>query len=78
MTEPRYPHWIDVGELLKVKRVQAGVSARDLSVKIGKSPSYVNKVESGTIDPSLQAFARLAVELKLNHHEIAVCLGVEA
>lgn len=69
--------YLTVGELLKMKRGQTNMSARELSLKIGKSPSYMAKVEAGTIDPSLKVFAALVAELKINQYEIAVCLGVE-
>jgi predicted transcriptional regulator len=68
---------LSVGQLLRMKRQKTSMSARELSIKIGKSPSYMSKVEAGTIDPGLRVFAKLVSELKLNTYEIAVCLGVE-
>lgn len=37
-------------------RSQKGVSARDMSLSLGQSESYINKIESGKAFPSMQAF----------------------
>lgn len=37
-------------------RQQKGVSARDMSLSIGQSPSYINSIESGKALPSMSAF----------------------
>lgn len=68
---------VNVGDLIKLKREALGLSARDLSIRIGKSSSYVSKLESGTLDPTLNTFARLASELSMNHYEVSACLAVE-
>lgn len=60
-----------------MKREALGVSARDLSLRVGKSSSYVSKLEAGTLDPTLNSFARLADALSMNHYEVAACLAVE-
>jgi transcriptional regulator with XRE-family HTH domain len=46
------------------------MSARALSARAGLSPAYVGKVEAGTIDPSLKAFARIAIALGMSQQEI--------
>ena len=33
-----------------------GVSARDMSISIGMSPNYINKIERGKSRPSMDAF----------------------
>lgn len=53
-----------------MKREQRGLSARALSAKLGKSPSYVSKVESGDITLSLDGFAEIARALGLSNMEI--------
>ena len=55
---------------LRVKREQRGVSARSLSAQLGKSPSYISKVESGEILLSLHGFAEIAKRLELTNMEI--------
>lgn len=37
-------------------RNQKGVSARDMSLTLGQSESYINKIENGKAFPSLQVF----------------------
>ena len=37
-------------------RIQKGVSARDMSLSIGQSESYINKIENGKSFPSMQIF----------------------
>lgn len=37
-------------------RSQKGVSARDMSLSLGQSESYINKIESGKAFPSMQVF----------------------
>ncbi len=60
-----------------MKREALGISARDLSLRVGKSASYVSKVEAGTLDPTLNSFAMLVDELSMNHYEVAACLATE-
>ncbi len=37
-------------------RCQKGVSARDMSLTLGQSASYINKIENGKALPSMQIF----------------------
>ncbi len=37
-------------------RMQKGVSARDMSLSLGQSESYINKIENGKALPSMQGF----------------------
>lgn len=37
-------------------RMQKGVSARDMSLSIGQSATYINKIENGMALPSMNAF----------------------
>jgi len=37
-------------------RAQKGVSARDMSLSLGQSESYINKIENGKAFPSMQVF----------------------
>lgn len=37
-------------------RNEKGVSARDMSLSLGQSESYINKIESGKAFPSMQVF----------------------
>ena len=37
-------------------RIQKGVSARDMSLSLGQSESYINKIENGASLPSMSTF----------------------
>lgn len=37
-------------------RMQKGVSARDMSLTLGQSPSYINNIENGVNLPSMTVF----------------------
>jgi len=37
-------------------RIQKGVSARDMSLSLGQSESYINKIENGISLPSMTVF----------------------
>lgn len=67
-----------VGALIRVARERRGLSARQLSAITGYSPAYVSRLESGNLDPSLRAFAKIAHALHLNNIEVMLCLAVEA
>jgi len=49
-----YAQWFP-GRLAAL-RVQRGVSARDMSLSLGQSESYINKIENGRTLPSMTGF----------------------
>ena len=61
---------IPLGEVVQAVRLRSKLSARELSARAGLSPSYITKLESGTVEPSLRAFARIAKVLNLSSAEI--------
>lgn len=44
-----------INRLVKL-RMAKGVSAREMSISIGQSPSYINNIESGMSYPSMTSF----------------------
>ena len=44
------------GRRINQLRSAKGVSARDMSLSLGQSESYINKIENGKSFPSMQAF----------------------
>lgn len=50
-------------------RVEKGVSARDMSLSIGQSESYINKIENGKSFPSMQIFFYICEYLKITPQE---------
>ena len=49
-----YAQWFS--ERLTQLRMEKGVSARDMSLSIGQSATYINKIENGLALPSMTAF----------------------
>lgn len=66
------------GWALRQRREERGLSARELSLRAGLSESYVGKMETSRIDPSLRCFARVAVALDLTPQEIAAVVRLAA
>lgn len=46
----------DFSQRLSELRINKGVSARDMSLSIGLSPSYINNIETGISYPSMTTF----------------------
>ena len=67
------PH---VGALMRVARQRKGLSQRELSLRINRSPAYVNKLEAGAIEPSFVGVSEVAVALDLNPLETWVLCRV--
>jgi transcriptional regulator with XRE-family HTH domain len=44
------------GKRISQLRTAKGVSARDMSLSLGQSESYINKIENGKSMPSMQVF----------------------
>jgi transcriptional regulator with XRE-family HTH domain len=68
----------DVGRLIQLLRERQGMSQRELSRVVGRSPAYVSKLEAGEHDPSLSRFAALAVALRMNPLECWTVLQIAA
>ena len=49
-----YLEWFP--ERLAQLRIQKGVSARDMSLSLGQSESYINKIENRRTTPSMSGF----------------------
>lgn len=48
------PDWF--AKRLSQLRMQRGISARDMSLSLGQSESYINKIENGKALPSMRGF----------------------
>ncbi len=48
------------------ERINQKLSAYELSLRIGKDVSYINKLENGKINPSLKTMLLISQELKIN------------
>lgn len=50
-------------------RLAKGVSARDMSVSLGQSPSYIHHIESGKMLPSISAFFYICEYLQITPNQ---------
>ena len=50
-------------------RENAGVSARDLSLSLGQSESYINRIENGKMMPSMTVFFYMCDYFKISPAE---------
>lgn len=67
-----------LGEAIRHLRERHGLSARALSILCGFSPAYIGKVESGELEPSFKAFAKMAIVLRMTDQEILFLVVEEA
>ncbi len=65
---------LSLPEVLRELRERRGLSKRALSYKAGLSASYVGKLEAGLIEPSVRAFAVIALALGLSSAETLFCV----
>ena len=61
-------------DVLRELRLERALSKRALSQRAGLSASYVGKLERGEIEPSVRAFAVIALALELTPHEVLFCV----
>ena len=54
MENKEYSKWF--AQRLSQLRIEKGVSARDMSLSLGQSESYINKIENGRTMPSMAGF----------------------
>lgn len=81
---PRCFYFIDLYYILEVReldyaewfalrlaelRAQKGVSARDMSLSLGQSASYINKIENHRALPSMQGFFYICEYLEISPQE---------
>jgi Predicted transcriptional regulators len=52
-----------IGSRIKIKRVEAGLSQKELAQAIGVSPPAINRFEKGIKSPSIETLAKLASSL---------------
>lgn len=67
-----------VQQAIAMKRSALHLSKRALGRNAGLSAAYVSSLEAGHLQPSLRAFAKLAVELRLTPAEIHLVVLTEA
>ena len=55
----------DVIQRIRFFRNEKILSARELSLRLGKDPSYVSKLESGKVNATLKIILAIAENLKI-------------
>jgi transcriptional regulator with XRE-family HTH domain len=61
---------LSLGTNIKLRRVQIGMPAKELAERVGVSPSYISKIESDVLSPSLELLSRLVKELDVSYGEL--------
>jgi transcriptional regulator with XRE-family HTH domain len=66
------PEWIArrIGPRIRARRVELGMSVRELARRIDVSASFVSLVETGRCAPSVSTFRALASELDISAAEL--------
>lgn len=59
----------EFSERLSKLRLQKGISARDMSLSLGQSPSYINNIENGVNMPSMAQFFSICEYLEVHPSE---------
>ena len=65
--EPDYP---EVGERLRARRRERGLSLRDLAQRLGVSPSLISQIERGRAKPSVSSLYAIVAELDMSLDEL--------
>lgn len=65
---------LSLGDGIKYLRERKSMSARQVSLECGFSPSYVGKVEKNELEPSISAFYRICRAIGANDKEIVFLL----
>lgn len=60
----------DIGQRIKQKRIEKGISQEKLSELIGIGPSHMSHIEGGTTYPSFEVFVSLLNALECSADEI--------
>jgi ribosome-binding protein aMBF1 (putative translation factor) len=61
---------VKFSDICRVGRQEKKISARELSLMIGASGSYISKVESGAISPTIENAAKIMCALDFTNQEI--------
>ena len=51
---------MNLGERLKISRIEKNISIRKLAEKIGLSPSFISQIEQGKTSPSIENIKKIA------------------
>ena len=66
-SRPDYP---EIGEQLRARRHERGLSLRDLADRLGCSPSLISQIERGLANPSVSTLYAMVAELDVSLDEL--------
>lgn len=64
---PDYPQ---IGDHLRLRRQERGLSLRDLAARLGVSPSLISQIERGRANPSVSTLYAIVAELDISLDEL--------
>jgi transcriptional regulator with XRE-family HTH domain len=67
VARPDYP---EIGEQLRARRHERGLSLRDLADRLGVSPSLISQIERGLANPSVSTLYAMVAELDVSLDEL--------
>jgi transcriptional regulator with XRE-family HTH domain len=70
LARPARPDYPEIGEHLRARRHELGLSLRDLADRLGVSPSLISQIERGRANPSVSTLYQLVGELDVSLDEL--------
>jgi transcriptional regulator with XRE-family HTH domain len=72
------PTAVDIGQRLRSRRAELGLSARELARRLSLSPSLISQIENGKSNPSVGTLYLIVTELDLSLDELFSSTGAAA
>jgi ribosome-binding protein aMBF1 (putative translation factor)/quercetin dioxygenase-like cupin family protein len=66
----RRPDYPQIGDQLRIRRRELGLSLRDLAERLGVSPSLISQIERGRANPSVSTLYAIVGELDISLDEL--------
>ena len=70
MGRARRPDYPQIGDQLRIRRRELGLSLRDLAERLGVSPSLISQIERGRANPSVSTLYSIVGELDVSLDEL--------
>jgi transcriptional regulator with XRE-family HTH domain len=71
------PTPVDIGQRLRSRRAEIGLSARELARRLSLSPSLISQIENGKSNPSVGTLYLIVTELDLSLDELFSSTGAD-
>lgn len=66
---------VSLGQRVRGRRLELGLTQRDVADAVGITVPYMSKIEAGKETPTEEKIARLAATLRLNPDELILAAG---